>query len=299
MCGEAESGCNVLWYHTFDVSTDGVLFILTFHIDDTAAEGNYPIAVSSDAMYCVNYAESLVPIRCTSGTVTIREFSPKLYGEKCSAMQGEELLFSVYLEDNPGIASYHIQVLFDPNVLEYADAEPGDQTCQLPADIFVGNVQRKFYPNAFEIIWYSQNDVSDEGALFSLRLRVKDAATIGASDVTVQYVTEDTLNAKEAPVTFSCLNGTVTVEREIEIHYSDAETATVTINGAKGQIIIAALYDENGRQLALVMKDSDAGSALLQLTSTVTGHEGVLCKVMTLSDSYTPLYAPITVPRTS
>ena len=294
VCGETEGGCNVLWYHTADVTADGTLFVLKLHVNDNAELGTYPVSISSDAMYCVNYAEKPVTLSCVSGEVTVREFLPKIYGAVCDAKQGDELLYSVYLEDNPGIASYHVQLLFDANVLEYAD-----ETCSLPEDGFVGGFQSKFYTNAFDAIWYSQADTTDEGALFSLRLKVKDGAVIGDSTVTVQVVPSDTLDVNEQPVSFECINGTVTVAREIDVTFLDAASATVTIEGAKGQIIVAALYDENMRQLAVAMKESDVADAELILTSTVSGQNCELCKVMTLDSAFRPICEAISVYRTT
>ena len=291
-CGETDGGCNVFWYHSAEIASDGTLFVLKLHVSEAAEVGTYPITISSDAMYCVNYAEKPVPLSCVSGTVTVREFVPKIYGAVCEAKQGEELLYTVCIEDNPGIASYHVQVIFDANVLEYAA-----DTFLLPEDGFAGGFQSKFYSNAFDAIWYSQADTTEEGALFSLRLKVKDNAAFGDSVVTVQAVPSDTLDVNEQPVVFECINGTVTVARKIEVTFPNAASATVTIEGTKGQIIVAALYDENMRQLAVAMKEIDAADAELKLTSTVSGQNCALCKVMTLDSAFRPICEAISVSR--
>ena len=287
-CSEKNGVCSIIWYYTTDVASDGTLFVLRYHVRETVAEGTYPIAISSIARDCINYAEQPISLNCTNGSVTVRPFAPKVYGQICCVKQGNEVLYSVYMEDNPGIASYHIQMTFDPTVLEYADTEPGDQTVQLPSDRFHGNFQKRFYTNAFEAIWFSQNNVTDEGVLFSIRLRVKDIA-IGTSPVTVMIVANDTLDEIGQPVHFECTDGSVTVDRKVRIVFEGNRSTTVTISGAKGQIIIAAIFAEDGQQLATAVKGIDERDAELHLASSVDGKRIGICKVMTLDNSFRPV----------
>ncbi len=293
-CGETTGGCNIVWYHSSDVSSDGTLLILTLHVAESAEVGTYPITLSTDAKQCVNFAEEQVPLTCVSGTVNVRVFVPRIYGEICSGNPGEDLLYSIYMEDNPGIASYHIRVIFDSDILEFADAVPGEQTYQRPSDGFGGGFQGRFYSNAFEAIWYNQFDVSDEGLLFSLRMKVKEGALQGEYPVTVQYVQGDTMNAVEQEVSFVCNDGTVIIERAINVIYTSSNSATVTIVGAKGQIVIAALFDVTGMQLAVAMKTSDVESTELNLKNTVTDRESAYCKVMLLDPAYHPVCEALT-----
>ena len=296
-CGEANGVCSVMWYHTSDVTSDGTLFTLHFQVNDSATPGEYPVTISSMADYAINNAEEKVALNCTGGSVIVREFVPKFYGEQKSVKQGEDFLFDVLIEDNPGIGAYHIQVLFDASILALADPS---QPYQLPDGAFGQNVTAKAYPNALDVIWFSNHAVYSEGALLSLHFTAKPGAVTGDYPITIQYVPEDTVDVDEQPVVFVCNNGILEIKRsaDIQICFADAQSAQVTIDGAEGQIIIAAIFDENGKQLAVAMKNASEASASLRLVYTNTASDCCICKVITTDSSFRPLCDVIQKTRT-
>ena len=129
-----------------------------------------------------------------------------------SGKAGDEVTMNVSLENNPGIASFSLTMLY-PDELEFISSQPGDiisdnYYCYSPANGQI-NVSATSFDGA---------DVAFGTVLFTLTFRIKDGAEAGVIDgIDLGLHLEGDLienDAKYLPVEFS--QGSVTVEAAVE-----------------------------------------------------------------------------------
>lgn len=76
MSNLAQDGWQVMWYHTSNVTRNGTLFSVTFHISETAADGEYPIELICSAEDTITTDGTLVPLAADGSIITISSCTP-------------------------------------------------------------------------------------------------------------------------------------------------------------------------------------------------------------------------------
>ena len=113
---------------------------------------------------------------------------------------GEEFQLTVSLENNPGVASVELEVVFDEDVLEWTKVEQGEYAGLWDAAPGVA------------VTWFSNDDNwTNDGVFCTLTFKVKDDAKAGDTTVTVWYDEEEVYDWDEVNVPFDIEPGTVTV----------------------------------------------------------------------------------------
>ncbi len=153
-----------------------------------------------------------------------------------TAAPGDTVTIPVNLTVNPGIAGMTLTAVYDENVFELAETYPYDKTGTVwPDSVTVGP----------HIIMYSATNTSVNGMLFNIKLKVKEDATEGTSQVTVKcrddkpgMISDENKNA--VPTTIKPCTVTITggrVDRNVLI----TDAGDTTLNGTGYDTVAEAL----------------------------------------------------------
>ena len=298
VASRARKGCQILWYSTGESALDGTLFTLRFRVAETAQPAVYPITLSYAPADTVNAGEEPVALSLQAGEIAVRSFSPTLYGGSCQVSPGEVFDFPVILQDNPGIASCGVKVFFDDASFELVQTPEGRPVSALGDCFSGGTLEMKAYADGAAALWYSAQETSASGELFSLRLRVKPGAKPGDQAIRLLCDPQQTLDAAEAPVSLETRDGTVTVltSTKVTVTVSDAHSAAVRVESAPAAYAVAAFYSERGQLILSVLGAITDGSADIPVRAAAADLRNCTWQVFLLDREYAPVEKPFSAP---
>lgn len=173
--------------------------------------------------------------KCTGGTATtteraICEICGQPYGELSkvavisgstgTSKAGKEISLSVYLNENPGLASMLLELDYDKDLLEFVDAENGDV---FPSSSFMA--PNADTDNVKVLSWQNStltDDIRTTGKLVTLTFKIKETAPAG--ETKIHFLCDDTkkqaLNACGDSVKVISSDATVNI---VEFYYGDVD----------------------------------------------------------------------------
>ena len=286
VCAATSDGCQILWSHAKNVTTEGTLFVLKLQIKEGAALGEHPVRIENISRNTVNANEECVPLACVDGAITVRAFRPLITGETKTVRQGEEFEYAVSLADNPGIASYGVVVQFDSTALSLVTNAVTGECITTSSEVFKNsNVVSKTYQNAVEVFCYTTADSCEEGTLFTVRLKAAEDAALGPAAITVQCVADNMQNIDGQTVAFDSESGSVVIQTCVDADITFANgTVTAAVANAKQKNVLVAVYNAAGKMVARAMRWNVTEEQIVLPCA-----DGVRCKVLILNERYQPV----------
>lgn len=284
-CGVYDNGCQVFWSHSSDVTADGTLFVLKLRVKEDAQLGEYPVKLTCVSRNTINKAEEFVSVTCVNGSVTVREFVPTIYAQSVAVKQGETLDYTVSLRDNPGLAAYNVQVLFDSDVLTLADEAITPSETAFTS----GSLSHKEYLDAVDVLWHAVENTKDEGELFTLHFEVKKDAKLGKYPVSVLCVPENTLDQDEQDVSFACEDGEIEIltSAVVDFELKGNSTAKITVGQAPAVYAVGCLYT-TGKQ-AKQIQTADVVNGVAEIVLSQDNMSAYVCKVFLFDGDWRPV----------
>ena len=174
------TGCQVLWFHTSNVTASGSLFTITLEIAENAAPGNYAITTRVSDADTVDSKGNKVAISCNSGEIAVSGSSEPTAQASIAATSTEQIIgttftMPVFIRDNPGIAGFTLSVSV-PDGLTLTAIRQGSLLC---SGFFMENLSEK------SVTWYDSSNISGDGELLLLDFKVEDACTAGEHTVSL------------------------------------------------------------------------------------------------------------------
>lgn len=139
------------------------------------------------------------------------------------ALPGEEVSLTVSLVNNPGIAAFGLDVVYDQNVLEWTGVTKGNISSGT-WDVGVDTTET----------WFDMENFSDDADILTLTFRVRENAEAGASEVSLTYDPENVCDENLDNVTFKVISGGVTVKGEETEEAAQIVSASVNFKGTLG-----------------------------------------------------------------
>lgn len=130
--------------------------------------------------------------------------------ENMTLKPGETAEVVASIQNNPGIAGYHFEVTADTSVFS-VPKEDGELLVERGDFSKKGSVFANVSENGWEMLWYHTNNVTTDGALFRMTVKVSDDAASGVYPITIQGVPEDIVDENGNMVSLTCVPGTITV----------------------------------------------------------------------------------------
>lgn len=147
-------------------------------------------------------------VNATGGIITIDNnvsLNPTFYARNTVGKNGSTVAVPICIKNNPGIAGYKLKIGFDSKALSPERIE--DSTS------YSGELNNLGIKSSeISVIWinYSQNDVTENGDLFTLYFKVLKE---GIHNVSVTYSKADTFNNAFEEIEFTCIEGKVFAEK--------------------------------------------------------------------------------------
>lgn len=131
--------------------------------------------------------------------------------EDTRANAGDTVTVSVLISANPGIAGTMVLLHYDRSVFSVVTEEDG--TYAISAKAFSPGAMTLANDGdaGLQILWYHTKNVKTNGTLFTVLLKVSDAARSGDYPVTVSGAPENTVTEAGERVPFRCTGGVVRV----------------------------------------------------------------------------------------
>ena len=128
----------------------------------------------------------------------------QFFVENKTVSRDETFSVLVAMSDNPGIISLRLQVKYDSEVLELQNAAVQDLK-----SVSFGPTTR----NPFTISWSDaiHGNMQEDAVIAKLTFRVKDAATIGKTFISIRYDADDVFNTAWENVNFTIKNAEINV----------------------------------------------------------------------------------------
>lgn len=143
-----------------------------------------------------------------SAAVAQKESHGVITVDTVSAIAGDTVTVKVSIDNNPGIAAVTISVKYDSASLTYIDYEEG-----LFAAPTVNCVTKK---SLVRFVAVQNENMTENGILFSLSFKVKDGVTLGLKDVKVEYEKGDFVNTDYEKLTPKTVAGGVKIKYDGE-----------------------------------------------------------------------------------
>ena len=171
-------------------------------------------------------------------------------------------------------------------MLELVKDADGKPVCEKQPGV-PGNVAAKAYPNAVGLVWWNESDITQDGPVLAVRLRVRPEAEPGTAEL--KLVQTDILNMAEQPVALGTKNGALEIRSSLEaaVRVED-NAASVRITGAKGERAVIAFYDADGRMRLVRILPLSSGAASAEIRDTREALSSLHWKIMLLDAQNCP-----------
>lgn len=130
--------------------------------------------------------------------------------ENMTLKPGETAEVVASIRNNPGIAGYHFEVAADTSVFS-VPKEDGELLVERGDFSKKGSVFANVNENGWEMLWYHTNNVTTDGALFRMTVKVSDDAAPGVYPITIQGVPADIVDEKGNVIPVTCVSGSITI----------------------------------------------------------------------------------------
>lgn len=137
--------------------------------------------------------------------------APLITVEKCVGNVGDTVDVNVLISRNIGIAGFTFNIAFDNTKLEIVSAEKSDLLKgAITTTIDGGNETSAL--NNIKVVYATPTDFTGDGALFTLKFKVKEDAEIGKTPITLTYRENDVVNKNLEEVGRHVENGEIDIE---------------------------------------------------------------------------------------
>ncbi len=122
---------------------------------------------------------------------------------------GEMVTVPVYIEDNPGMATFNLTFEFDDSKLEIVEIENGEI---LTEGTLTSNLhQEEFAGNVVTAYWSNTDNVIDDGEILKLTFRIKEDVSDGETPIKATYTLGDILNQDYENIALNIKDGIVEI----------------------------------------------------------------------------------------
>lgn len=144
---------------------------------------------------------------------------PTFRGADIKAKAGDTITYEVFIENNPGIAGYKVQVDFSDEAFDLGTQKPDSHENTLKIELgdfsedagSVGNVVSNTTAYGCVALWYNIEEVDADGTVFTVTLKVAKDAINGKHAVKIRCDAINTIDVEGNPVAFETIDGSVTV----------------------------------------------------------------------------------------
>ena len=147
---------------------------------------------------------------------------PEFRVSTAEASPGETVDLTVSTVNNPGIASFELDIHYDSSVLEWTAVSKGS---------YGGNWDVGVDESA---LWIDADNHSDDAVILTMTFKVKDTAPAGLSEVSVSYEQGNVFDEDANDVDFETVSGGVQVKGQVIETKPEFKTQNLVLSGQIG-----------------------------------------------------------------
>lgn len=210
---QGSTGWKIVWYGSNEVTSDGTLFTLPFHVSENAAAGSYEVKLTYSEKNTLNGAYQKVSLNCTNGSIEVLPKTADFSVRNENCVPSGNLDLSVDFDANPGIASYMIYVDCDTDVFSVPYNEETKSYEVRLGDFASGGtiVCNKNGSRGYKVVWMNTTESWDTGTAFTLPLMVSQTAEPKDYPITLRIEPASVCDAKGNAVSTEIHSGTISV----------------------------------------------------------------------------------------
>lgn len=141
----------------------------------------------------------------------LSQSAPLITVEKCVGNVGDTVDVNVLISRNIGIAGFTFNIAFDNTKLEIVSVEKSD-LLKGTITTTIDENNKTSTLNNIKVVYATPTDFTGNGALFTLRFKVKEGAEIGKTPITLTYRENDVVNKNLEEVGLHVENGEIDIE---------------------------------------------------------------------------------------
>lgn len=141
----------------------------------------------------------------------LSQSAPLITVEKCVGNVGDTVDVNVLISRNIGIAGFTFNIAFDNTKLEIVSVEKSD-LLKGTITTTIDENNKASTLNNIKVVYATPTDFTGNGALFTLRFKVKEGAEIGKTPITLTYRENDVVNKNLEEVGLHVENGEIDIE---------------------------------------------------------------------------------------
>jgi len=143
--------------------------------------------VKGDAMKKIISVFSVVMLLCLSVLPASAADEPEIYGKfSGAAKEGGKATYTLYIKNNPGIASCRLNVNFNTKVLKPVMSD--DESLAVTNRTGTGGVTGNTTDDGVVLLWYTDKNYTEDGALCSFDVDVAKAENAGKYTFKIEKV---------------------------------------------------------------------------------------------------------------
>lgn len=178
---------------------------LSYDFEGWATEKGGAVVYKSGDVYSENKDATLYAVWKLS------ESAPLITVEKCVGNIGDTVDVNILISRNIGIAGFTFNIAFDNTKLEIVSVEKSDLlkgtiTTTIDEDNEASTL------NNIKVVYATPTDFTGNGALFTLKFKVKEDAEIGKTPIALTYRENDVVNKNLEEVGLHVENGEIDIE---------------------------------------------------------------------------------------
>lgn len=136
---------------------------------------------------------------------------PTAFCDKTEAKYGDIIEYTVHLENNPGLASFLVNLEYDTSVFSLVE-EDGEFAVTRGSFSDEGTIIANQIEKGCKVMWFNAVNSRKDGSLFTIKLKVIDEKASGDYKIGISFSEKDTLDENCNPVSIDCSSGCISVK---------------------------------------------------------------------------------------
>jgi len=249
------------------IKSDGEMFTLPINAKAGTPKGEYPVTIGYEAKNTLDGDLNKTALQCKASVINVLPTTAVFELRELEAVPGGQAMIEVCITENPGIASFEVQIGFEKGLFTATKAEDGGYT------VFEGesNIKGSFIANdyttkGYRILWYSPVETIKTGSVLKFPVTVAETAE-GEYDITLT-VKENSVSDERGNTVQAVAKGgkakmvsVVSSEPETTVTANAVSVALSVSTNDEAVLATAAIYSEDSKMLGIKTETVPANSS--------------------------------------
>lgn len=142
------------------------------------------------------------------GKKSVNETDPIFYASGEKGKIGGEIEVEVYVKNNPGLAGFVLNMVYDKEKLRPLEIQQGDIVAE---GLFQSNLNAQADESNLTVTWFNVSDMTEDGKLYTVRFKVLSQEKT-RTPITIQYTDGNVANQRLEALEFKTKGTDITIK---------------------------------------------------------------------------------------